>query len=90
MTPNGVLPDVAEELVDHRADPAVFKDVHQVFFEEVSDADGFDFTFVVSVFEGFPYFAFGEEAAVFGLVDFFPRLRAVDEHHIDVVKAHFV
>src|SRR3954452_7554550 len=80
------LADVDEYLVHHRRNPAHVDNVVDVCRLEVGDADGAELRGVVGVFQGSPCVAVAVEVSI-GTAILRPWLRAMDEHHVEVVEA---
>ena len=83
----GRVADVRQDLIDHGLDGAGRQDVVEVGLREVGHADGAELTRRIGLLEGLPRFAVALEVAVVA-AELRPRLRAVDDHHVDVVEPH--
>ncbi len=84
----GRVGNVAQHLVDHGLDLGNLPQAVNVLFQEVGYADGPELPGPQRVFQRTPRGAVALDIAVFGLIDLHPGLRAVYDHHIQIVKPH--
>lgn len=78
---------MGQYLIDGRLDFAVLEDVPQVVHHKVRDADGAQLAGLQRVLKCAVGFHVALIVAVVALVDLDPRLRGVDDHHVQIIQA---
>ena len=82
------IADVEQDLVHHRLDGAGFHQAVQVADLEVGNADGTQLAFFIGIFQRTPCGTVALHITVIALVDLDPRLRTVDDHHVQIIQTH--
>ena len=84
----GSVGDMAKYLIYHGFDLTAFPKIVNVFSYEVWDSDSSNPAGLIGILQGSPCFSVSFDIAIIRLVDLSPRLRRMDNHHIDIVKPH--